>query len=86
MLREIPNNANYYVKYDLSDYLNCLWLMIITMTTVGYGDYTPKTISGRFVTVFACFTGLINISMIIVIFQNLFMLSMSESRVILFSL
>lgn len=31
--------------------------MIISMTTVGYGDITPETNLGRVFTVIACFAG-----------------------------
>ena len=83
LMRERLTNPNYVVLYDLSDYMNCVWLLIITMTTVGYGDYTPKTISGRSIIVAACMLGIMTVSMIVIIFNTLFKLSTSEARVIL---
>ena len=34
-----------------------LWWTIVTMTTVGYGDYVPTTISGRLLAVVLMFLG-----------------------------
>jgi len=50
---------------DYSYIWNGMWLTAITMMTVGYGDYYPKTHMGRFVAVIACFLGVFIASLII---------------------
>mmetsp|Transcript_48189 Transcript_48189/g.73365 ORF Transcript_48189/g.73365 Transcript_48189/m.73365 type:complete len:441 (-) Transcript_48189:40-1362(-) len=40
---------------NLDDYENAMWVIIITMTTVGYGDTYPKSPAGRGVAVIASF-------------------------------
>ena len=42
------------------------WLIVITMTTVGYGDYFPSTHIGRFFCIIACISGMILISALVV--------------------
>ena len=45
---------------------------MITMTTVGYGDYNPKTIPGRTLGFVLCIWGVFLMSMIVIIlFQSL---------------
>lgn len=51
---------------DLQSLLNCFWLIIVTMTTVGYGDYFPKSHLGRFIGVVACIIGMLIVSLIVV--------------------
>jgi hypothetical protein len=51
---------------DLQNLMNCFWLIIVTMTTVGYGDMFPRSILGRLIGVIACIIGMIIVSMIIV--------------------
>eukprot|EP01062_Namystynia_karyoxenos_P012332 TRINITY_DN14433_c0_g1_i1.p1 TRINITY_DN14433_c0_g1~~TRINITY_DN14433_c0_g1_i1.p1 ORF type:complete len:943 (+),score=239.01 TRINITY_DN14433_c0_g1_i1:97-2925(+) len=36
---------------EFGDFSNCLWFTFVTFTTIGYGDMTPRTQMGRFVTV-----------------------------------
>jgi hypothetical protein len=43
-----------------------MWLIVLTMTTVGYGDFFPQTHMGRFVVVIACFWGVFLVSMMVV--------------------
>jgi hypothetical protein len=54
---------------DLSYIANCFWLVIVTMTTVGYGDYFPRSHLGRFVGVITCIIGMLLLSLIVVSFS-----------------
>ena len=48
------------------DYIwNGMWCIIITMATVGYGDYFAVTHLGRFISVIACFWGTFLISLMV---------------------
>lgn len=49
------------------DYIwNGMWCIVITMTTVGFGDYYPKTHLGRLIVVIACFWGTFLVSLMVV--------------------
>ena len=43
---------------ELSDIKNSFWWAIVTITTVGYGDYSPETISGRALAVVLMLSGI----------------------------
>ena len=45
--------------------MNSWWCMILTMTTVGYGDIFPVTPGGRIFTIMACVIGTFVVSLII---------------------
>lgn len=56
----------------MKDYFNSLWLVIITMTTVGYGDIYPQTNIGRFFGIVTCLIGMLLISYLVVGMNSLF--------------
>jgi voltage-gated potassium channel len=41
-----------------------VWWALVTVTTVGYGDYTPVTVDGRITAVFIMFTGLLTLAVV----------------------
>ena len=40
------------------DYVDSLYFSVITLTTVGYGDFSPQTMGGKLFTIFYIFIGL----------------------------
>jgi hypothetical protein len=51
---------------NLDTLWNAWWLIIVTMTTIGYGDLYPVTHLGRGVATLACIWGTFLISMFVV--------------------
>jgi voltage-gated potassium channel len=41
-----------------------LWFSVVTVTTVGYGDYTPVTVYGRITAVFIMLIGLVTLAVV----------------------
>lgn len=50
---------------------NSFWLTLITMTTVGYGDFFPKSNIGRLVGIIIAFWGVLFVSLFVVTLTNL---------------
>jgi len=50
---------------------NSMWCVILTMTTVGYGDFYPVTDFGRLVGTIVCIWGVFLVSLMVVSFTNL---------------
>ena len=70
-------------NYDaLDNYVDAIWLIIITMTTVGYGDITAKTTGGRIISMISCLSGVFLTSMIIVTITNFLNLEPHEKRML----
>jgi hypothetical protein len=66
---------------EFSNFWNCLWCLIITMTTVGYGDYVPSTELGRVLVVISSFCGVILLSLVIVSITNVLNLQGNENSI-----
>ena len=62
-------------------YINCIWNAVITMTTVGYGDFNAQTIFGRITAVIICLWGVLLVSIMVVSLTNLTELNTQEQKV-----
>mmetsp|Transcript_39668 Transcript_39668/g.124661 ORF Transcript_39668/g.124661 Transcript_39668/m.124661 type:complete len:500 (-) Transcript_39668:212-1711(-) len=66
----------------LQHFANCVWLTIITMTTVGYGDEFPTTLLGRMVSVMASIVAVVMLAITVNLVIAKLTLSRAESKVI----
>lgn len=48
----------FYTRVEGWSVLDSFYFVIITMTTVGYGDFSPVTVAGKLVTVFFILAGI----------------------------
>jgi potassium intermediate/small conductance calcium-activated channel subfamily N protein 2 len=51
---------------DYSYFINPIWLCLVTMTTVGYGDFYPRTPFGRTAGVLVCLCGMVSVSLLVI--------------------
>lgn len=77
VFEKVPNDT-----MNLGYYYNSFWAIIVTMTTVGYGDYFPRTIPGRFIIFLVCIIGIFVVSSIVVTITNFLNLDSMESKVL----
>lgn len=54
-------------KVGWSDPSGCLWFVAETVTTLGYGDFVPNSISGRAAAIITCMAGVFLTSLVIAI-------------------
>ena len=52
-------------------FIDSVWLAIVTLTTLGYGDLTPKTAVGRCGSFFSCLMGIVITSIVVAVLTNL---------------
>ncbi len=57
----------FYAKYEHWRALDAFYFTITTLTTVGYGDFSPKTDAGKIFTIFYIFVGLGLISSFVIL-------------------
>jgi voltage-gated potassium channel Kch len=54
----IVGGALFSLAEDKASWIDGMWWAIVTLTTVGYGDYSPASVAGRWVAVFVMAGGI----------------------------
>lgn len=69
MVAESPLDRNYgnVINHQRHSYVNSMWEVVNTMTSVGFGDIYPHTRIGRAVSVCCSILGVIVVSFLVVI-------------------
>ena len=70
--------------FEFSNYYNCCWFTVVTMTTTGYGDYQPLSPPGRVVAFLLGIWGMIQSNLIAVVLINKIKFKDNEARVLKF--
>ena len=68
---------------DFEFITTAMWNVLITLTTVGYGDFYPKSHMGRFIGVLIAFWGVFFVSLFVVALNSILTLDSAENKAIL---
>lgn len=80
MLRQFESPLSEVSGQNYNSMWNCMWNVIITLTSVGYGDIFPKSTFGRIVGIIICFWGVFIVSFFVVTVTNMLNFSGSEEK------
>jgi len=58
--------------YQFDDFTNSIWLVLATITTVGYGDIIVHTYPGRLIMMLVALWGPIMISLVVLVSSSIF--------------
>ena len=75
------NYKNFRNLYTFTNYRNCFWNVLITMTTIGYGDIVVKTGFSRIFQFFISMMGMILISFFIFTSNKFFQMDKYQDKV-----
>ncbi|XP_028400245.1 intermediate conductance calcium-activated potassium channel protein 4-like [Dendronephthya gigantea] len=71
-----------YVVEEKDSYLDSTWMVIVTMTTLGYGDVVPVTLIGRLIAGLMSVLGIFLMALLISVIHETLQLSQSEKRIL----
>lgn len=67
---------------DFQHFRNCLWVAIVTYTTVGFGDIYPTTDLGRWACCLCCAASIFNLALLVMSVHDTFSMDTKEELVV----
>lgn len=68
------------VNTDFQSIFHAFWYTLVTMTTVGYGDYYPRTAIGKFICLICSFWGVFIVSLYVVSLTNMLHFNSTQKK------
>lgn len=69
-----------YTSMDFSNYANAIWYCLVTISTVGYGDYYAVTLPGRVIAFAVCLWGVVTVAVMILFVSRLLKFGSGEDN------
>jgi hypothetical protein len=66
MLRVFERPLSEVSEHNFDKFVTAMWNIVVTMTTVGYGDVYPKSYGGRMLGTGICLWGVLLVSLFVV--------------------
>ena len=85
VIRIFERGISAYTDDDYNVFFNSIWFVTVTMTTVGFGDFTVRTIEGRSICIVACITGVFLFSLLIIVISNFLQMNSIELNMFIIS-
>lgn len=79
-IRVFEREISIYNNQDFNSFWNSAWYVLVTMTTVGFGDFVAESNEGRLFAVFACITGVFLISLMLLTLTNILNMNQDEGN------
>ena len=67
-------------QIDFDNFFQAIWVIVVTMTTVGFGDLVPYSYIGRIIIMITSFWGAFLISLLIVSVSKIFELTRNQKK------
>jgi uncharacterized membrane protein (Fun14 family) len=78
---ELPFYRHSWLNDSLFDnYFYSIWLIVITITTVGYGDLAPHTFQGKIIAMVTALIGAFLISLLVLAVNSVFELTKNQQK------
>jgi len=81
-ISELPYSRlpNADLKYRMENFGNAIYLVVMTITTVGYGDLVPYTLAGKIIAMIASLWGSLLMSLLVVTQMSIFELNDNQKK------